>query len=85
MLTEVKGQSPRARRLVRCMPYCMSLTQRMRVFEHLVKTDKAIHQPENTPGIPIRVRRCVVSCAGRRGSRGGRAGLDEVDGVGLGG
>lgn len=49
--------STRARRLLRAMPYCMSLTQRMRVFEHLVKADKQRHQPENTPGVPIRVRR----------------------------
>lgn len=57
VISEVKTQSRRARRLLKSMPYCMSLTQRMRVFEHLVKTDKAGHQPENAPGIPIRVRR----------------------------
>ncbi|CAM9198671.1 unnamed protein product [Scytosiphon promiscuus] len=57
VLAEIKTMSTRARRLLRAMPYCMSLTQRMRVFEHLVKADKQRHQPENTPGVPIRVRR----------------------------
>lgn len=57
MVEEVKRLSPRARGLLRCMPYCMSLVQRMRVFEHLVKADKERHQPENTPGLPVRVRR----------------------------
>ncbi|CAM9458087.1 unnamed protein product, partial [Discosporangium mesarthrocarpum] len=56
-LSEVKDQTPRARRLMRVMPYALSLTDRMRVFEHLVKVDKATYQPENTPGIPIRIRR----------------------------
>lgn len=58
VLAEIKTLSVRSRRLLRAMPFCMSLTQRMRVFEHLVKADKARHQPENTPGVPIRVRRC---------------------------
>lgn len=60
VLAEIKTLSVRSRRLLRAMPFCMSLTQRMRVFEHLVKADKARHQPENTPGVPIRVRRCGV-------------------------
>lgn len=59
--------STRARRLLRAMPYCMSLTQRMRVFEHVVKADKQRHQPENAPGVPVRVRRCVGERGGGRG------------------
>ncbi|CAM9808220.1 unnamed protein product [Pylaiella littoralis] len=57
VLAEIKTMSTRARRLLHAMPYCMSLTQRMRIFEHLVKADKQRHQPENTPGVPIRIRR----------------------------
>ncbi|CAN0431118.1 unnamed protein product, partial [Laminaria digitata] len=60
-LAETKTLSARARKLLHAMPYCMSLTQRMRVFEHLVKADKGRHQPENTRGVPIRVRRSEVS------------------------
>lgn len=60
MLAEIKTMSTRARRLLHAMPYCMSLTQRMRVFEHLVKADKQRHQPEHAPGVPIRVKRYVV-------------------------
>lgn len=60
MLAEIKTMSTRARRLLHAMPYCMSLTQRMRIFEHLVKADKQRHQPENTPGVPIRIRRCIL-------------------------
>ena len=59
-LAETKTLSARARKLLHAMPYCMSLTQRMRVFEHLVKTDKGRHQPENSRGVPIRVRRFVM-------------------------
>lgn len=73
VLAEIKTMSTRARRLLHAMPYCMSLTQRMRVFEHLVKADKQKHQPENTPGVPIRVRRWVNRW-GRSQSRGATEG-----------
>lgn len=80
MLSEIKTLSPRSRRLLRVMPFCMSITRRMKVFEHLVNVDKARYQNRRAPGVPLRVRRycCLVSVGGRVGGGGGVASKVDV-------
>jgi hypothetical protein len=56
-IAEFRRKTERARRVLSFMPYCLSLTDRMRLLAEYIAEDRAIHQPENVRGIQVRIRR----------------------------
>ncbi|CAN0103559.1 unnamed protein product, partial [Phaeothamnion confervicola] len=58
------------------MPYAVPFIERMRIFEHLVRADRLVHQPPNGPGVPVHVRRGRVL-------EDGLAALERAGGAGM--
>jgi hypothetical protein len=56
-VAEVQGFTPKGRRLLAAMPYCLPFADRLRLFQQKVATDKAATQASGAPGLRVRIRR----------------------------
>ncbi|KAL7681448.1 putative HECT domain-containing protein [Plasmopara halstedii] len=66
LIEEVLFGTPRANKLIQSMPYLVPFSERVKLFQRLVKSDKEIHQNENSSVYRIRIHRSAILQDGLR-------------------
>lgn len=66
LIDEVLVGTPRANKLIQSMPYLVPFSDRVKLFQRLVKADKEVHQNENCSVYRIRIHREAILHDGLR-------------------